>query len=79
MFKLGQTQAEKRLLEVQEDHTRDIAILIASNEELKKETRECRKDREELRVMQAKNETQIEALNAKLAHYIEKHAGDIHG
>jgi hypothetical protein len=67
MFKLGQSVAEKRLIEVQEDHTRDIAILQASNEELKKETAQCRKDREELRVELAAIKTRLEMISGDVS------------
>lgn len=73
MFKLGQTVAEKRLLEVQQDHTRDLAKLQAENEILKIETAECRKDRESTRIRLAALETRLEMISGDVkSNYAEQ-------
>jgi hypothetical protein len=80
MFKLGQSVAEKRLLEVQEDHTKDLARLLAENEVLKKETAECRKDREQTRIRLAALETRLEMISGDVSkNYAEQQRDHDHG
>ena len=66
MFKLGKAETAKMLELEQQRHTKVLEQLSKDRDELQMEAKECRKDREDMRVQIARLETRIEILGVKL-------------